>query len=135
RQSRTKNLPRADGPVMPLRFPYLQRPTRRPVPPLGGVRFRHFPIFPIVVSRTGAAVIRDGLLDTGASDTVCDDRLAQSLGIDLTNTPDGEARGAGGHVMTLRYATVSLRITDQRETCVWDALVGFAPLGSNEVLL
>src|SRR5262245_4534321 len=120
---------------MPLHFPYLRRPSRLPVYPLGGVQYRYFPIFPVIVSNPQGSFVRDGLLDTGANDTVCPDILAQQLGVDLTNAPEGEARGAGGQVLQVHYATVTLRISDGKETCVWDASVGFAPLVGKEILL
>lgn len=120
---------------MPLHFPFVRRPARRPVYPLGGVRYRFLPIFAVVLSTSGGSIIRDGLLDTGANDTVCPDTFAPSLGVDLTQAPEGEASGAGGTVLPVRYATVQLRITDTKESCVWDAIIGFAPLGANRVLL
>ncbi|MBI1915957.1 MAG: hypothetical protein HYS12_14665 [Planctomycetes bacterium] len=120
---------------MPLHFPYLRRPSRRPVFPLGGALYRFFPIFPVIISTAHGSIVRDALLDTGANDTVCPDILAPLLGLDLTNAPEGEASGAGGSVLPVRYATVRLRITDTKETCEWDALVGFAPLGMSRALL
>ncbi len=120
---------------MPLRFPYLRRPSLRPVYPLGGILYRYFPIFAVVVSTPQASIVRDGLLDTGANDTVCPDFLAPLLGVDLTQAPEGSAYSAGGFVLPVRFATVHLRITDTKETCEWEAMVGFAPLKMNRVLL
>jgi len=89
----------------------------------------------VIIGTAHGSIVRDGLLDTGANDTVCPDVLAPLLGLDLTNAPEGEATGAGGPVLIVRYATVRLRITDMKETCEWDAIVGFAPLGMSRVLL
>src|SRR5207253_2178147 len=95
----------------------------------------YFPIFPVVIGTAYGSVVRDGLLDTGADDTVCPESIAPVLGLDLTSAPEGEAAGAGGSVLRVRYATVRLRITDTKESCEWDALVGFALLRKSWMLL
>jgi hypothetical protein len=58
------------------------------------------------------------------------DQVAGQIGADLGNVPTGTASGVGPAVGVLRYAEVSLRITDGREYCEWPARVGFtsAPL-------
>ena len=120
---------------VPLRFPYVRRPSRRPVVPLGGVLFRNYPEFAVTITTPTGRAIRDGLLDTGADDTVCPESLAHVLGIDLTSAPDGEARGVGGQVIRVRYATVTLNVTDFRESCEWQAIVGFVPVAMPRVIL
>jgi hypothetical protein len=117
-----------------LRFPYLTRPSHRPVVPLGGVLYRRYPIFPVNIIAPNATTVRDGLLDTGADDTIYPESIAQSLAIDLTGALEGEARGIGGPSLRIRFATVRLRITDFKETCEWDAIVGFAPLAMGRML-
>jgi hypothetical protein len=70
------------------------------------------------------------LLDTGADDMVFPDSVADLIGADLTNAPTGEAAGVGLVSTPIRYAQVTLRVTDGREFCEWLAWVGFtaAPL-------
>src|SRR5205807_1552788 len=50
---------------------------------------------------------------------------ARQLGIDLSHAPIGRSVQAGGAPLTYRYAPVRLHPSDGRETCQWDALVGF----------
>jgi predicted aspartyl protease len=69
----------------------------------------------------------EGLLDTGADDTVFPERLAASIGLDLTNAPIGQATTANLANAPLRYAQVHLRITDGKEQREWPAWVGFTP--------
>jgi hypothetical protein len=71
------------------------------------------------------------LLDTGADDTVFPDVAAAHAGFDLSNAPVGAALGVGLVSHQIRYARVTLRITDGVEFCEWDTWVGFtsAPLG------
>jgi hypothetical protein len=70
----------------------------------------------------------DATLDTGADDTVFPESMAPILGIDLTAAPSLPAQGVGMARMPLRYAQVTLRLTDGRERCEWPAWVGFAPI-------
>jgi hypothetical protein len=69
-------------------------------------------------------------IDCAADDTVFPSRFAQRLGVDLTNVPRGTSRAVSGASLSVRYATVTLFITDLVESCEWDAIVGFtdAPL-------
>jgi len=99
------------------------------------VYHRWYPIFPVRVGHAATSILRDGLLDSGSDDTVCPEDVAQALGIDLTNAPEGDAGGVGGAIVRVRYATVTLRITDGNEDCEWQAMVGFAPTGRRRLLL
>src|SRR5262249_58981 len=67
------------------------------------------------------------LLDPGADDTVFSESLAAAIGVDLTNAPLGQGAGVSLIGITLRYAQVSLRITDGFEQREWPAWVGFTP--------
>jgi Aspartyl protease len=120
---------------MALTFPYLRRPTRRPIYPLGGVLYRYLPIVSVILGGPRISLARDGLLDTGATDTVCPEALAALLGVDLSHAPEGDSQGVGGQVLRVRYATVTLRVTDAKESCVWDAIIGFAPIARRQIIL
>jgi hypothetical protein len=76
-----------------------------------------------------------GMLDTGADDTVFPESVAALIGVDLANAPTGEAAGVGLVSTPIRYAQVSLRITDGREFCEWSALVGFTAAPMRRALL
>jgi hypothetical protein len=64
-------------------------------------------------------------LDCGSDDTIFPLWLAARIGLDLTGTPLGESQGVGGTVLTYPCALVTLRISDGKESCVWQATVGF----------
>jgi predicted aspartyl protease len=76
----------------------------------------------------GGSSLREALLDTGADDTVFPESVAVALGIDLSNAPTAEATGIGTGTGTLRYAPVTLEITDGNEIYKWTALVAFTSL-------
>jgi hypothetical protein len=120
---------------MTIRFPYVPIPTRQPVISLNGRQERPRPMIPFSLVGPLNTVARDGLLDTGADDTVFDESLAMHIGIDLTNAPTGQAAGVGGSPVTLRYAQVTLRVSDGKEHRSWQAWVGFAPAGFGRPLL
>jgi hypothetical protein len=69
--------------------------------------------------------IRIAHLDQGSDDTVFSEALAAQIGLDLTNAPRGSGSVVGGQKIALRYAEVTLRITDGREQREWPARVGF----------
>jgi len=72
--------------------------------------------------------LRDGLLDTGADETILDSSVAPLIGIDLNQALEREINLVGRGRVPCRYATVQLRITDGiAETYEWDTVVGFAP--------
>jgi predicted aspartyl protease len=78
--------------------------------------------------------VRRALLDTGADDTVFHDSLAAVLGVDLTNAPSVPVNVAtAGGVVPVRFAPVTLRLTDGSTMREWPAVVGFtsAPLISS----
>ena len=108
-----------------MRFPYLPWVVSQPIYPLGGSFVRHYPVFNIRISTPSAAVVRDGLLDTAADDTVFPVTFAHRLGIDLSRAPVGRGKQAGGVAVPYRYATVRLRLSDGTEAYEWQAIVGF----------
>jgi predicted aspartyl protease len=83
---------------------------------------------------TGSRAL-DALLDTGAMDTVFEEKLAARLGIDLTNAPVGTSSGIGGISYPVRYARVQLRIADNLEQREWPAWVGFTAAKLRQPLL
>jgi hypothetical protein len=120
---------------MSLRYRYRVFPMPRSIWTLGGRWVRPRPVITVtVVGPTGTAV-REGILDPAADDTVFPDAMATILGLDLTNAPLGEASGVGKIPVALRYAEVTLRITDGREQRQWQARVGFTTVPLNRALL
>jgi hypothetical protein len=108
-----------------LRFPYLPVAVQRPVYPLAGAQVRHYPVINVAVSCASGDLFFDGLVDSAADDTIFPLSVARRLGIDLSNAPLGEARAVGGGTFSYHYAHVTLRVSDGRETCEWDTIVGF----------
>jgi hypothetical protein len=115
---------------MSLRFPYKHVPTRRPAISLAGQSFRPRPIITVSVLGPRGTKVERALVDSGADDTVFHQDIAAAIGIDLSNAPVGEAGGVGMARFPIRYAEVTLRVTNGRERREWRALVGFtsAPL-------
>jgi len=87
-----------------------------------------------VVGPTGAHLI-NGLVDTGADDSVFPVEVGEKIGLDLSLAEVGTAHGVGGPDVEVRYVDVRLRIADNQEHREWIARVGFAPLGSTYALL
>jgi hypothetical protein len=120
---------------MSLLFPYRKLRTKAPVWTLGGRQDR--PKALLVVSIVGplAIDVKEGLLDTGADDTVLPIQVAQTIGIDLSTAPVGEAIGVGGMPLSVQYAEVKLRLTDGREFREWTARVAFTATPMRRPLL
>jgi len=90
----------------------------------------------VEIKGPAGSAFRDGLLDTGADDTVFPEQWATNLGLNLTSLPQFSINLAGRGVLTCRYATVTLRLTDGvGETYEWDAVVGFVPVPIRAALL
>jgi hypothetical protein len=91
----------------------------------------------IIVSVIGPknTIPLEGLLDTGADDTIFPENLANFLGVDLSNTPVGQATTATLTNALVRYAQVTLRMTDGKEQREWPAWVGFTPAKLQSPLL
>jgi hypothetical protein len=112
---------------MSLVYHYKPIPMGHAVVPLGGRFVRPRPIISAAVIGPLSTVTRDALLDTGADHTIFPEWIALSIGINLSNAPAGIGSGAGSRGLPLRYAQVTLRLTDGRERREWAAWVGFTP--------
>ncbi|SRR5579884_4092109 len=112
---------------MGLMFPYTVVAAHHAVVPLGGRWSRPRPL--VMVSATGPknTFPMEGRLDTGSDDTVFPERLASIIGVDLSNAPVGHGRTASMALLIVRYAQITLRITDGVERREWPAWVGFTP--------
>jgi len=112
---------------MTLRFPYRNFRPPHLIAPLGGRTFRPRPVLSVTLMGPRSSIAQDALLDTGSDDTVFPDRVAQRIGIDLTNAPLGSMGGLPQGSVPVRYARVTLRIADNQERREWEAWVGFTP--------
>ncbi len=102
--------------------------VRTPVPALGGATILPRPLLPVRITGPSGSRLRDGLLDTGADETIVDPSVAPLIGVDLSQALQREINLVGRGRIRSRYASVQLRITDGvSETYEWDAVVGFAP--------
>ncbi|MGH7169168.1 MAG: aspartyl protease family protein [Gemmataceae bacterium] len=110
-----------------MRFPYKNISLPSPAIALGGRWTRPRPILHVTIVGPTGSRLQEGLLDTGADDTVFPQSLAVFLGVDLTDAPVGQAASANLTKASLRYAQVSLRITDGVERREWRAWVAFSP--------
>ncbi len=107
---------------------YTSCPVRTPVPDLGGSARVPRPILPILVTGPAGSRLRDGLLDTGADETILDPSVAGQIGVELSKALQREVNLIGRGRIFCRYAAVQLRITDGiAETYEWNTMVGFAP--------
>jgi hypothetical protein len=70
--------------------------------------------------------LRRALLDSGSDDTVFPEWVAAAIGVDLTNVPSIPIKLAtAGRTVPVRYAAVTLRMTDGQEMREWPAIVAF----------
>ena len=116
---------------MSLRFRYQHIRVGQMIVPLGGRTVRPRPLIDVSLIGPKDTRILQAILDTGADDTVFHESWAAKLGIDLSNAPVGLGNVAtSGGTILLRYAPVTLRLTDGQERREWTAIVGFtsAPL-------
>lgn len=114
---------------MALRFSYRQLPISNPAFTLGEAMFRPRPVVSLSVTASGGTIVEQMLVDSGADEIVLPDRDAMRIGIDLTNAPQGTSGGVGSPMFVVRYALVTLRLSDGNEHRIWDAIVGFASIG------
>jgi hypothetical protein len=112
---------------MSMRFHYLPFRLLHPIVPLDGRTVRPRPVLGITLIGPSGSMPQDALLDTGSDDTVFLERIAQKIGLDLTNAPLGSARVLVQGSVPVRYARITLRIADNRERREWEAWVGFTP--------
>jgi hypothetical protein len=118
-----------------VRLHYVLKSFNRPILTLGGRFSRPQPLVPVTLIGPGNSNLVEGLLDSGAEDTVFPEYLAARVGLDLTNAPTGSATGVGGPPIPLRYAEVSLRIAGAQELREWRAWVGFTTVALRRPLL
>jgi hypothetical protein len=118
-----------------MRFAYTPVPRPSPVVSLGGRRERPRPIVSITLIGPANSRAIPGRLDTYSDDTVVPEDLAAVIGIDLTNAPQGTCAGIGQRPVPVKYAQVTLRLTDGREYREWAGWVGFTPVLSKSALL
>jgi hypothetical protein len=107
----------------------------RPAAPGATVKTRYRPIVPIHIIAPQTLPPLDACIDSAAEDTVFPPHWGAQLGIDLTAAPTGQAQGVGGSVIQVRFAPVTLLLSDGVETCEWDATVGFAAVPIRWALL
>src|SRR5438105_3663481 len=110
---------------MALQFPYKRWKVPRPAVALGGSNERPRPVILATLVGPTRAVAHDALLDTGADDTVFPAFLAARLGLDLSQAPQGTTISLGGASCLIRFAPLTLRLTDGIEFREWPAWVGF----------
>ena len=107
---------------------YTPCPVRTAVPALAGATLVPRPILALRITGPSGSRLRDGLLDTGADETIIDPSVASLIGVDLSQAPEREINLVGRGLVRCRYAPVQLRISDGiTETYEWDTVVGFAP--------
>jgi hypothetical protein len=107
---------------------YTHCPVRTPIPALGGATMIPRPIVAVRITGPSGSRLRDGLLDSGADETILDPSVAPLIGVDLSQALEREINLVGRGRIHCRYASVQLRITDGiAETYEWDTIVGFAP--------
>lgn len=120
---------------MSLLFPYRLVPIPQPAVALGGRPVRPRPLVRVTLSGPSGAVIRLAALDTAADDTIFEEQEAVRLGLDLSAAPTNLMAGVGLIPYTVRYAQVTLRLTDGVEQREWPAWVGFTSARRNQPLL
>ncbi len=120
---------------MSLHFAYKFYTGPGPVWSLGGRVGRPRPVAMLTVIGPTGAWADWALLDTAADDTVFSEDVATKIGLDLTNAPTGGASGVGMVGSPIRFAEVTLRLTDGVEFREWSARVGFTPVPLKRALL
>jgi hypothetical protein len=109
-------------------FRYTPCPVNSPIPGLGGTQIVPRPLLAVLITGLTGSRLRDGVLDTGADETVFDPSVAPLIGVDLNRAFVREVNLVGRGRIRCRYAPVRLRITNgATETYEWDAVVAFAP--------
>ena len=112
---------------MSMRFPYKLVPMWRLLYSLGGRTVRPRALVNVGVQGPSNTVARRMLLDTGADECIFPDSVAHRIGADLTGASTGSATVAGVGRLPLRYAQVTLRLTDGQEFREWPAIISFTP--------
>ncbi len=110
-----------------MRFSYTPFKTQTPVISLGGRSSRPRPVVCVGVVGPVNANPVDAVIDSGSDETLFDESVALSIGIDLTNAPACPCGSILDQIVTARFANVTLRMTDGIEFREWPAWVGFVP--------
>jgi hypothetical protein len=92
-------------PIMIIR--YTPCPVRTPVPGLGGLAVVPRPIVPVLVTGPTGSRLRDGLLDTGADETILEPSMAPSIGVDLSTALQREVNLYSPHGEMTQIALAS----------------------------
>ena len=66
-----------------------------------------------------------GLVDHGSDSTLLPERIATLIGVDLTGLPVFTSVGLNNALSSVRFALVTLKMTDGVEFRAWPAWVGF----------
>ncbi|HEV3143662.1 MAG TPA: hypothetical protein VGZ47_07255 [Gemmataceae bacterium] len=119
---------------MTMTFRYTKYPVVHPIWPLHGRSDRPQPVVTITALGPKAARAFPALVDPGADDTVFANQTAQIIGIDLTTAPSGSSFGSSIGV-PVRYAEITLRLTDGIEQREWPARVAFAQVPLRRAVL
>src|SRR5260370_39400115 len=89
---------------------YTLCPVRSPVPALGGATFMPRPLLAVRITGPAGSRLRDGLLDTGADETVLDPSEAPQIGVDLSRAVEREVNLVGRGRSRRRYPPVLVSI-------------------------
>lgn len=112
-----------------MRIPYRSRQAPSPVPSLGSAQLRYRPICQVRITGPGGDALRDGLLDSGADDTVFPESVATLIGLDLSQAPQYTVQLAGRGPMLCRFARVTLWLSDGVSRAFeWEPFVAFVPV-------
>jgi hypothetical protein len=106
-----------------MRFPYQGYPVRGTGPLLYTMAWR--PVVSVRVIGPGGDDVVPGLIDTGSDDTLLPDFLIGPLGVALDPDDVGEIGGIDGGLVTVRYGTIDLELSDPSMVYCWNARVGF----------
>ncbi len=120
---------------MTLRFRYRRYGRSQPVVSLKGRKERPRPVVAVALVGPKGQVAKDAMVDPAADDTVFPAKLATAVGVDLARAPRGEATGVGKKKVRLRFAEVTLRLTDGKEFREWRGWVGFTATRLDHPLL
>lgn len=108
-----------------LIFSYMPTFLKRPAPTLNGAMVRYLPLLAVTLEGPGGSWPIDSRVDSGSDDTIFHVGVASKIGLDLSGAPVSECQAVGGAIIPIHCARVGLRISDGKETCVWQAMVGF----------
>ncbi len=111
-----------------MRFRYLAFDVS-PTPAHPDISTVDRPYIPIrVVGPRGTARL-DGLLDTGADETVLPLFVAGRVGVEIDPEAQARFRGVGGHLVTVTYGRVELEVGSGFRAVRWPATVAFLDSG------